>query len=509
MELDVRTQGFGSGELICDTLSEQSVEADFTIPDYRPEIFKIVKAISEPVVVGRIAVGTRVTVEGYVKLTVLYSPDEDGGICSVVQKLPFSKQADLKAAASDNCVVLCDAEMSYLNCRAVGSRRIDARGAVNLYIRVISSEECTVVSGADRAGTHCRLTDISYVNIEAQNGKQFTINESLAVDAEAEGEISVLRCDAEASVAETELKAGRLAVSGVVTVTLAVDDSRGTDTRVRRFVYNLPYSRLIELDAYSEDSVPAVCVGVTACSAEAGGEGVVDVSITCEAEAYGTKPGAVSLVSDVFSTACELETEGGAVQFIGALSQVDEPVSLTVSAPKPEGGRLVDFFIHGARATMERGEDGAVSIDCRAVLSCVLSRDNGELTAFDTPLETRAAGESLAFCGTPVAMLGLAFDSVECRESSDGVALSASGRVGGISLDLVRSPAVKSVSVREDGVKKRDNTAMSVYFADPGEDVWSIAKLLNTSPSAVCLTNGLGADDVFSSRTMLVIPIVS
>lgn len=509
METEVKTQSIGVGEFICDTAAEQSVEADFTIPDYLPEIFKIVKAISEPVIVQRIAVGARVTVEGYVKLTVLYSPGENGGLCSVVQKLPFSKQADMKMAAADSCIVFCDAEISYINCRAVGSRRIDARGAVNLYIKVVSSEESAVVSGTDRAGMHCRFADINYVSLEAQNEKQFTINESLAVDSGTDGEITVLRCEAEASSVTTELKAGRLSVNGAVTVTLAVDASEDSELKVRRFVYNLPFSRLVELDAYSEDSVAAAAVNVLSCAAEPGSDGVVDVSVTCEAEAYGTRPDTVSLVSDVFSTACELETDSDTVQFIGALTPVNEQLSLTVTAIKPEEGRLVDFFMHGAHASLARDEEGQVSIICKAALCCVLCRQSGELTAFDVPVETKVASDSLAFSGVPVAMLRPVFDSVECRDSSEGIVLRASGCVNGISADLVKTPAVKAVTFVPDGTKRRDNTAMSVYFADPGESVWSIAKLFNTSPSAVYLTNGLSEDDGFTARTMLVIPIVS
>ncbi|MEG2633554.1 MAG: hypothetical protein RSA97_03065, partial [Oscillospiraceae bacterium] len=67
-------------------------------------------------------------------------------ICAISQKLPFSKQVDLGSTIGESYTIFCRANMGFLNCRAVNQRKIDARGTVNLAIKVISQYPFEAVS---------------------------------------------------------------------------------------------------------------------------------------------------------------------------------------------------------------------------------------------------------------------------------------------------------------------------------------------------------------------------
>ncbi len=507
MNFNIRTDYVGTGDLICDAVVEQSVEADFTIPDYRPEVFKIIKTIAEPILVQRLAVGTRATVEGYVKLTVIYGTADDRRIYSAAQKLPFSKQIDMKEAAGDGCIVLCDAEVSYFNCRAVNSRRIDARGAVTLAVKVMSQKGEEVVISADNAGVHCRRSETEFVRLSAQNEKQFSINESLAVDAEGRDELSVLRCDAAATVSGTELVAGRVSVTGAVTVTLAVDLSDGEDYRVRRLVYNLPFNQLVELDVADDFTSPIARVSVISCTAESASGGIVDISISCAAEVYGFETDATMLLSDVFSTEYEIDCKVKSLPLTTAVYSINQPFSISKTLDKP-AGRLIDYFLSSDAPHIESNGEAA-TIFGTASLCCIVCDENGDLQTFERPVEYIVEAGNILIHGVPVTMLETLFSSVECADTDTAINLRADGYISGMAADSKRMPAIVSAKFDPDSKKTRDTVAMSVYYAEPGEDVWSIAKAFNTSPSAVAVTNGIAEDEAMCARTMLVVPIVS
>ena len=73
----------------------------------------------------------------------------------------------------------------------------------------------------------------------------------------------------------------------------------------------------------------------------------------------------------------------------------------------------------------------------------------------------------------------------------------------------VRESVVTTISVDEEKPKERDkDIALTIYYADEGEQVWEIAKRYNTSVEQVMSENDL-AGDVVEKRGMLLIPIVT
>ena len=78
---------------LCDLTLETPVETELVIPDYQPEIFKLVKSFLIPVVLKRQALGGKLSLEGYFRLLICYQSEESRSFCMLEQKLPFSKTA--------------------------------------------------------------------------------------------------------------------------------------------------------------------------------------------------------------------------------------------------------------------------------------------------------------------------------------------------------------------------------------------------------------------------------
>ena len=505
MELNAATDYLGTNELLCDITAEQPVEGEFTIPDYQPEIFKIVKAKAEPVVVQKLAVGSRATVDGYVRLTVIYQSKEDKRLIASTQKLPFSKQTDLKEAVGDSSIVLCDISMSYLNCRAVNQRRIDVRGAANIAIKVLSGAEKELVSDVSGEGTHQRQRAVEFVKQAGMTEKQFTLDEELAIDFGGNATPAILRCDAKAYTETVLAEGGRVTVSGAVNVAVALDISNEDEYRVKRASFSLPYNQIVDIEETEETHIPEANISVLSVGAEVEEDGVLGLSVLCALEVRTYKSGSAILVSDVFSTKYELDIAQDTVALTGGVTAVREPFAVSRPVEKPVvGAKLIDYFI--TPVGTEYVSDGEeVFAEVSAVFSYFLSDAAGDIVCWDYPFTFLANIETPA--GIAYKALDVLVSSVECSESDDTVTFKAEGCIHGTVTDVVRQAAVGTVSADTAKPKAPQDMALAIYYADKGEDIFEIAKAFGTSPVEIANENNV-ADGTLEQKSMLLIPIV-
>ena len=73
MELQHTTQSVGSLETVYDGKLEQAVDGDITLPEYCPDILRILKCGMEPSIHAVQATGERVNIDGSARITVLYA----------------------------------------------------------------------------------------------------------------------------------------------------------------------------------------------------------------------------------------------------------------------------------------------------------------------------------------------------------------------------------------------------------------------------------------------------
>lgn len=504
MELNAATDYLGTNELLCDITVEQPVEGEFTIPDYQPEIFKIVKAKAEPVVVQKLAVGSRATVDGYVRLTVIYQSDEDKRLFSLTQKLPFSKQTDLKEPVGENSMVLCDVNMSYLNCRAVNQRRIDVRGAANISVKVLSGSGTELVCDVSGEGVQQRQKTIDFVHLIEMSEKQFTLEEELALDFESCDSPAILRCNAKAYPETVLIEDGRANVAGSVNLSIAMDISTENEYRVKRAAFTLPFNQIIDMENAKDTCRPLASVSVLSATADVEENGVVVTTVLIALEVRAYENGSAMLVSDAFSTKYELDIEKENLSVIRDVSAVWEPFSVRQTVEKPVvGAKLIDYFITPTAVTYEKGGD-ANAKGC-AVFSYFMSDLSGDIVCWDQPFEFDINLKDPL--GIPYSMLDIVVTSLECSESEETIVVRAEGSVYGIMIDVGKQTAIRSVTADITRPKARPDMALAIYFADEGEDIFEIAKAFSTSPHEIAQENSV-ADGVLEQKSMLLIPIV-
>ena len=168
MDLKLSKETIAVKETVLDNCYEQAVETDYILPDYYPDIFRVLKCRIMPRIVSHSIIGNdlsgdskKLSYELEAVIKVWYLSENSKVINCIEQKMSFSKSAD--AMISSSCPeISIIPKTDYVNCRVVNQRRLDIRGAVSTKIRICDEKKQSVVSDACGCNIQLKKSLISF-----------------------------------------------------------------------------------------------------------------------------------------------------------------------------------------------------------------------------------------------------------------------------------------------------------------------------------------------------------
>ena len=132
MECKAAGESVFAKEVLFEGNCEQAVDTELTLPDYCPDIGRLLKCRLVPMITSRQVNFDSLVVEGSARISVIYVDDRDKKVRCCDRDYPF-KASVAYDGATDNVRLLAGARVDYVNCRAVSQRthRSDGRTAVD------------------------------------------------------------------------------------------------------------------------------------------------------------------------------------------------------------------------------------------------------------------------------------------------------------------------------------------------------------------------------------------
>lgn len=502
MEIKVYKDTVTAAQSICDTKLELPIEAEMLIPDYLPQVFKIVKCFVHLVVLQKQVMAGRLTVDGYLRCVLYYQSEADESLCQAEQKLPFTKQVDVKPGDWGTATVLVSGETEYVNCRAVNQRRVDVRGAFALSVTALAEAQSEIITALSGSGIQQRTTALTGSRTVGAQEKLFTAEETITFDAPPE---IILSTQCTGAVSETKLIAGKAVLKGEIRAEVVYRTAPGHE--LIHTVRQIPFNEILEIEGADEGCQCFAVVEPTGCTITAGtgeeeGENTISATALLYAKAY--RPVEYLAVSDAFSTECETELTQQQVMLEETADVFTQQVETVTAGRLPdENARIIDVM--ATTLPMEVIEqDGEAVLRGRVMahLLCVNALD--EIECYDKVCEytlphryQRPAGDVIAQCYPSVS-------SVTARrvgeETSAAIVLTVRGMV---SFRTARTVLADVSCIgplnREDG-----DIALRICFAQAGEELFDIAKRYAASPEAIAAANELAGDTVDEARRLLI-----
>ena len=252
MELNVTRESVCTCQEVFSGTSEQPIDLDIALPDYCPDISRMLKCQAVPQITARSLTGERLTVEGSTIIRVFYA-DEEGRLRCCELSSAFSSEFDLKTTPQQP-VVFTDIRVDFVNCRAVTRRRIDLHCAFTVTAHVWGEQRQELLTGLQGSGVHTRTVPIPVSNHLASVQQPIVLTEEFMPESGRAAPESILRFSAQGRVTDSRAVAGKMMIKGEmeVQVLYETDAAQGeTDTAV----FTLPFSQIVDMDGLDGDAV--------------------------------------------------------------------------------------------------------------------------------------------------------------------------------------------------------------------------------------------------------------
>lgn len=499
------------GEVIFDGCQEQPVDLNISLPDYCVDIQRILKCQIYPKIVSRNVSGDRLMVDGSYTVKVFYLDPDGTCVRYCDSNNTFSAEIALKQSA-DNAQVFAFPRVEYINCRATSPRRLDIHGAFSVCAKVIVQGQNEIVSNIQEDDIEQRKKTIPVNKLVGVSQQQFGVDEILELGAGKPPADNILRTDAFAVLQDFKVAAGKLMTKGEICLKFLYEPT-AENSEPEVMEYTVPFSQMLDCDGVTEDCLCNVKVSVLGVEAQikndySGDKTYFDTQIKLFANAAAYKGAEVTMLTDAFSKQFELNVDSKQKSF-------DNLRELTG-----------DTYVHKASLAVEDAQIVKV-IDIWSEMSSVSAEAANGQAQFKGKyslcvLAVNAENKPFYF----ERLMDFEF-SRPCENTEGDLKCSADANVGGISYRIVGNgievktelrltaeifsrityQSVAGVSTDETKPAVKDNSAaLCIYFAEAGENLWSIAREYRTSVESIRAENGIAGEQV-ENRGMILIPM--
>lgn len=507
MELYQENRALCAPQTVLDTVAEQLADVDMTLPDYCPDIEKILKCSLTPQIQSRTLSGGQLQVEGSCTVSVLYVDGEKKTIRCCEQSVNFTQHFTVRDV-SESFVILTKTKPEYINCRALSPRRLSIHGAFSLYAKVIVPKT-TRLYMPDDAHLEVRKEELLCACLDSLCQDQFTVSEEVSVADKSPVE-AVLTSAVTACVTDIKAVTGKLMVSGEISLKLFyLTNVESGETA--KMDYILPFSQVIDCVGAQENSRSVVDCEVLSYDIRLKNDVLsetplimLDTKICVTREGFASR--SEQIITDAYSTdyAVALEREN-----ISVLSDVlpfrehfIEKTTVQIENCRLSG--LQDIYADSVSAQIVSADSG---LKAEGKLNlCIIARNEENFPVFiERSCDFSHLIPDTVDCNE-VLFPGVCTGAISYRLADDSsIELRCELTVTGGAVRSETRRAVSNIITDQDKTLPDDGCALTLYFAEAGEELWDIAKSHHTQLGLLTAENEL-EDGAIDAPRMLLIP---
>ena len=510
MDLKITKETVCVSEIIYDGSIEQAIDSDITLPDYCPDILRVLKCTIMPRINSTQATGDRITVDGSALLRVMYVA-ESGRLHCYEQNIPFSNFVENKELEA-NPFVKVKIKTEYINCRAVSQRRLDIHGALSINFLAVLKKPRELLSDAQGAGIQTKRKNVEVNNVVGSANRAFSLADVLEIGASKPPIAQMVRTSAFATTSEIKIISNKVMIKGdlVINAMYTADTEQGTLETIET---SLPISQVVELAGITEECMTDIRLDLTSIDIipkpdSSGSMRLLDITARIDATLNATKAMTVPIIIDAYSTQYEIETQSKTVEFKSLVENFTETNlcrdSIDVSGIGVK--RVLDMWCTDV-TTESKFQSEELIID-GAITVCMLVEDADSQISY---LERQVNYEHKRSVMITQKVECDSFVSV-CASSfvigaGDSIDVRIETRIQSSIFSVSSKKMIDSININEDKGKKKNKAALTIYFSQQGETVWEIAQRYNTTVEAIMLENSLTEDKILENA-MLLIPAI-
>jgi len=493
-------------EALNEVREEITREADLIVPDYFPDVERIIKADAFPAISNVEPSKDRVLLTGTITVYVLYKPEEGQSIQCIRQIFDFDSSVNMPGVSTEGGL-FSDISVGFINVRVINSRKLSIKVGADVRVAAENVGSFEVLktgnSAIESLTESCKV--FSFIG---RNEGNIKVEEDIEISPANPPIGNYLYSFAE--VKPTESKAIGNKVITKATLFVNTVYTRDDDGEIEFLQSEIPFTHIFELQGVDEDSKCVIGMNVKNLKTEiyendAGENRIIacECDIRCVCSAY--KEEEMDYLIDAFSTEYEYKCDRKKInickdiEFIKVSTMIKEMVDFEkdISRIFSSSGSLnvLDTYIEDNKLIIKGNlnvsmlammEDGNID-SLESTLPFVISNNiEGQCEQCSIRVELNIEGLNYMIAGS---------NSVEIRANIGGVAtIKHFGKIDALS-DMV---------LDENKVKAKNNDYIILYYPSKDESIWEIAKKYNVKVESIKELNKCDGD--ICTRNMILIP---
>lgn len=346
MELELKKACFDAYEAAGELTLTQEETAETIVPDYCPDIARIIETTGKVFLHSREMRDGRAEISGTVRVTVLYTPEGEGGIRTLEFAMPFTVETDGRSLP-DCAALLADTEPELLETRMLNPRKVFTH--CKLVTRLTGYQRrplcfCTDAEAGPELCIEKKQEQQHAIVLTHIAEKDFTFSEQMDLSPGREGAAEILTSWVNSTVTETKIVGSKLLFKGIFTVSLLY---RTADGRCCAASGELPFSQILEVEGAPEGAEPSVRLQFTGADLQVDGADAegreIAVTLYLHATALLRQTQELTLLSDLYSTAYDLTYDAAPLE----LTSFREQFTRRQTVPGGAGDRCGGGFHPG------------------------------------------------------------------------------------------------------------------------------------------------------------------
>ncbi len=479
-----------------DRVGETGAECEIILPDYCPNILRILQSSATPRIRSAVQNGEKMAVEGSVEFRILYLPEEGGLVRAVCQQTPFAVTVDCREEGEWR------AEIARATCtaRALNSKKIHVRSTVKIRVK---GDGCRAWESPELPEEFRTKVGCSKGAVRLCGGeKPLRISDEFEMEpGKRVGEI--LTSNVTFRQTEEKILTDKLIVKADMLLTLLCGAEDGTVFEVKKV---LPVSQILDMPGITAEGICRTGMEMVSCSltpGEEGADGTQTVGYDVEIRVFGAAYRMVetSRVEDAYSVNDRTECAKEKV-FTESFLPIEESGAVREVA---EVGTCTGILWGDATPQLQniRQEEKGKTV-FEGVWECRLLLQDGDGTPGAVNKEIPFTLELPEGCNTPVRndtdliLTDISFNQTDATH----VELRGNYRWKGLIFCREEGETVTGVTVL--GPRERPEETLTLYYAHQGESVWGIAKELGCDYKELVQNNGLEEDSLKKDRMLTI-----
>lgn len=476
---------------------------DFTLPDYVPEIRRMLRVETKLIPVSKSVSGGKADFDGNALYTLLYT-GEDGQIAGANFQAEYRFSCPVPPECENEEKLGADSEVESGSCRLTGPRRLSLRTRILSSVRMgLPLPACSGEEG-QKVPDNVEILREEHPAMETLRlpSEEFSLQDSVPLEGRDPAGLFAVASRGEIRIGDCRVDPGRIRVQGEIWAECLLSEGNG-----------LPPFSLTRKIPFEEELYADGLDGSYACRVEGrchrvdaravSGDGVpatleLSAVYSLEAEAARNRP--CALIGDEYSRKCESDCEFGEAEITHLICLGNRNLTVSGQTPLPDGiGQNAEIVNIGGegRVTSVEWEGSNCMLKGECSLTALVSQPGEDGTVSLSPQTLRIPFK------TPVASCPPENPIWECRVGL----LGANARIGRDTLDadaeLCLSSSVRGREICRCVVEFRQNEEHPILPVPgriilcrpaPEDTLWQVAKRYRADPDGIREWNRLDGD---------------